>query len=102
MRNKTSICNLSLSEAFLVRVKEEAETSISVANQKSIEGGPIGVVVTEINSDKQTFIEGYLQKLYASKQGIFCKQRSHINKKKNHFVYDCERTSVNKGEMFFI
>lgn len=91
----TSICHMSLADAFLTRVTRDIQKS--VGNQKKMESG-IGVEVVPVHTDKQTFIEKYLQHLYLTKQGIFCKQRSFGGGKRDHFIYDCERSCFSKGK----
>ncbi|RXG70045.1 hypothetical protein Avbf_01399 [Armadillidium vulgare] len=94
MTNEKSICFMSLADAFLTSVTRDVQKSL--ANNKKIKSG-LGVEVVPVYTDKQTFIENYLQHLYLTKQGIFCKQRSIATRKDDHFVYDCERSCFSRG-----
>lgn len=88
---------MSLADAFLTSVTRDVQKSL--ANNKKIKSG-LGVEVVPVYTDKQTFIENYLQHLYLTKQGIFCKQRSIATRKDDHFVYDCERSCFSRGKIF--
>ena len=86
---RTSICYMSLADAFLTRLQQEAESRTKSRMMKGVT-----VEVVAVRQDKQDFIYAYLTKLYEQRQGTFSKPKTHSK----HTIYDCERSNPCKGE----
>ncbi|KAG7170007.1 hypothetical protein Hamer_G012229 [Homarus americanus] len=86
--DKKSICYMSLADAFLTRLRKEAETR---TRRRILKG--VGVDVLPVTMDRQDFIYDYLTKLYDQKKGTFSKPKIFAKQT----IYECERSNVCKG-----
>ncbi|KAK4318475.1 hypothetical protein Pmani_010532 [Petrolisthes manimaculis] len=88
-RYKKSICYMSLADAFLTRLRKEAE----VRTRRRILKG-VGVEVLPVTTmDRHDFIYEYLINLYKKKKGTF--NKSKVFSKQT--IYECERSNLCRG-----
>ncbi|XP_045603905.2 uncharacterized protein [Procambarus clarkii] len=87
-REGKSICYMSLAEAFLTRLRQDAEHRTRTRILKGV-----GVHVLPVTMDRQDFIYDYLTKLYDQKKGTFSKPKIFAKQT----IYECERSNACKG-----
>lgn len=79
---------MSLADAFLTRLRKEAENRTRSRIMKGV-----GVEVLPVTIDRQDFIYDYLTKLYDGKKGTFSKPKIFAKQT----IYECERSNACKG-----
>ncbi|CAL4147745.1 unnamed protein product, partial [Meganyctiphanes norvegica] len=88
IQEKHSICYMSLADAFLCRLRQEAESRTKCRLQKGI-----GVDVLPVYGKRVSFMAEYLSKLYEQKKGMFCKPKTFSRQ----IIYECERSNPCRG-----
>ncbi|XP_050695858.1 uncharacterized protein LOC126985268 [Eriocheir sinensis] len=88
LRRPNSICYMSLADAFLTRLRQEAES-----RSKSAMGKGVALEVVAVEGDRQEFIYGYLTRVYERRQGTFSKPKVFAKQT----IYECERSAQCKG-----
>lgn len=88
LKRRNSICYMSLADAFLTRLQQEAE---SRSKSRMMKG--VSVEVLPVTQDRQDFIYAYLTRLYEQRQGTFSKPKTFAKQT----IYDCERSNPCKG-----
>lgn len=79
---------MSLADAFLYRLRQEAESRTKRRLQKGV-----GVDVLPVVGKRVIFMTEYLSKLYEQKKGTFCKPKTFARQ----IIYECERSNTCKG-----
>ncbi|KAG0729858.1 hypothetical protein GWK47_029483 [Chionoecetes opilio] len=87
-RRQASICYMSLADAFVTRLRQEAES-----RTRSRMGKGVRVEVLAVERDRQAFIHAYLTKLYEERHGTFSKPKTFAKQT----IYECERSNPCKG-----
>lgn len=89
LRRRDSICYMSLADAFLTRLRQEAES-----RSKSAMGKGVAVEVVAVEGDRQDFIYSHLTQVYERHLGTFSKPKVFAKQT----IYECERSAQCKGE----
>ncbi|KAK8385222.1 hypothetical protein O3P69_012196 [Scylla paramamosain] len=84
-----SICYMTLADAFLTRLRQEAE---SRSKSRMVKEG-VTVEVVAVEGCRRGFVQGYLSRVYEQGQGTFSKAKTFAKQT----IYECERSNHCKG-----